>query len=136
MRFEEVEAGRWIKRETKTREPLVITLPWQARELVRARRVELGSGYVLPGRKAGMLYACRQRLAARLREVVPDYRHHDVRRTVRTGLAELGVRFEVAEMILGHSRGGITETYDRHRYQGEIAEALQAWADRLEAVTA
>src|SRR6516162_9483744 len=33
---------------------------------------------------------------------LPDVRLHDLRRTLRTGLAELGVSFEVAERVLNH----------------------------------
>lgn len=137
MRFDEVdhETGAWVKTATKNRQPLVLRLPRQARELVEARRAAGPGPYVLQGRTGWMKFACRQRLAANLREAVPDYRNHDVRRTVRTGLAELGVRFEVAEMVLGHVQGRIAETYNRHLYQDEIADALQRWADQLDKIT-
>ena len=36
---------------------------------------------------------------------------HDLRRTVRTGLARLGCPNEVGEAILGHSKKGIEGTY-------------------------
>ena len=35
-----------------------------------------------------------------------NVRLHDLRRTLRTGLAELGVSFEVAERVLNHAMPG------------------------------
>lgn len=55
---------------------------------------------------------------------------HDLRRTVRTGLARLRVPMEVAERILNHSpaiAGGLVGTYDQHDYRQEMREALKLW---------
>jgi integrase len=65
---------------------------------------------------------------------------HDIRRTVLTKMAELGV----APIILGHvanhrttTKAGITlATYVQHQYEKEKREALALWADRLEAIIA
>lgn len=54
---------------------------------------------------------------------------HDLRRTVRTGLAKLDIREEVAEAVLNHSRGGLTKIYNRHTYEAEKRVALERWAD-------
>ena len=56
---------------------------------------------------------------------------HDIRRTVATGLQKLGVRLEVTEAILNHvsgSRAGIVGVYQRHGWEKEKREALEAWA--------
>jgi len=63
-----------------------------------------------------------------------DWRPHDLRRTVRTGLSRLGCRSEVAEAVLGHSRSGIEGTYDLHGYESDCKEWLQKWADHLDLV--
>ena len=53
---------------------------------------------------------------------------HDLRRTARTGFARLGVSREVAERCLNHVGGSALErTYDRHRYEAEIADAFEVW---------
>jgi len=54
-----------------------------------------------------------------------------VRRTVRTRLSELGVRFEVAELIIGHALKGLHAVYDQHKFLDERREALELWARRL-----
>jgi integrase len=63
-----------------------------------------------------------------------DFDLHDCRRTVETRLARLRVPKEVANKILNHAAGPITEAYDLHDYLPEKAEALQAWADTLERI--
>lgn len=59
------------------------------------------------------------------------WRFHDLRRTLRTGLASLGVAHEVAELCIGHTLPGLVQTYNRHAYVQEKAEALQRWADHV-----
>jgi integrase len=57
---------------------------------------------------------------------------HDLRRAVRTGLSSLKVPDQIAEMVLGHGRGDVLKrTYDLHRYEGELREALELWAGRV-----
>ncbi len=64
---------------------------------------------------------------------VTDWRLHDLRRTVRTGLAGLGTLREIAEACLNHvrDRGGVVGVYDRHNYTPEIAQAMLRWHDRV-----
>jgi integrase len=59
---------------------------------------------------------------------------HDLRRTVETRMAPLGIRKEIVNRVLNHAQGPITETYDLYDYLPEKAAALQAWADKLEQV--
>jgi integrase len=57
---------------------------------------------------------------------------HDLRRTVRTGLAKLGVRPDIAERCLNHAQPGIIATYDTHQYLDEKRDALTQWAAHLQ----
>lgn len=64
----------------------------------------------------------------------PPWRLHDFRRTVATGLQQLGVRLEVTEAVLNHasgSRGGIVGIYQQYEWGPEKREALNAWAARV-----
>jgi integrase len=60
-----------------------------------------------------------------------DVRLHDLRRTLRTGLAELGVTFEVAERVLNHAMPGLQAVYNRHSYAAEKRAALALWAEHV-----
>jgi integrase len=60
-----------------------------------------------------------------------DVRLHDLRRTLRTGLAELGVNFEIAERVLNHAMPSLQAVYNRHNYLAEKRSALTLWADHV-----
>jgi integrase len=66
---------------------------------------------------------------------IPEWRVHDLRRTVATGLQRLGVRFEVTEAVLNHvsgAKGGIAGVYQRHDWAEEKRTALRGWATHIE----
>jgi integrase len=58
-------------------------------------------------------------------------RLHDLRRTMRTGMSELGIPFEIAERALNHAMPGLQSVYDRHSYAREKRRALQLWAEHV-----
>jgi len=60
-----------------------------------------------------------------------DWRVHDIRRTVRTGLSQLGVQDRIAEMTIGHTVQGLHKVYDQHRFIDERREALERWERHL-----
>jgi integrase len=68
---------------------------------------------------------------------VLDWRLHDLRRTVATGLAGLGVPMPVVEKILNHvsgSFGGVAGVYQRHAFADEKRDALGEWAQHINAL--
>ena len=63
---------------------------------------------------------------------IPDWRLHDLRRYMRSGLARLGVSQVVAEMCLGHvAKSGLVAVYDQHSYSTEKRDAWRRWGDYL-----
>lgn len=73
---------------------------------------------------------------ARIEWGIPKFTPHDLRRTLGTGLGEMGVPRLVVDKILDHADGPTTGIYDRHSYDAEKREALEAWAGRLEKILA
>ena len=69
---------------------------------------------------------------------LPHWTLHDVRRSVATHLAEIGVAPHIIEAVLGHAghRSGIGGTYNRSTYAAEQRAALQRWADHLDRIVA
>ncbi len=101
----------------------------------------IGEGLVFPASRQGSTNAVSGFSTAKRRldqlSGVSDWRLHDVRRSVATGLQRLGVRLEVTEAVLGHlsgSRAGIVAVYQRHAYEPEKAAALAAWGRHLESL--
>jgi integrase len=69
---------------------------------------------------------------------IAPWRLHDLRRTAATQMAELGVQPHIIEAVLNHvsgHKGGVAGIYNRARYEGEMREALQRWADWLDQIT-
>lgn len=78
----------------------------------------------------------RSALGKRLGDV-DEWRLHDLRRTVATGLQRIGVRLEVTEAVLNHvsgSQSGIVGVYQRYNFSTEKRLALDAWADEVQRI--
>ena len=59
----------------------------------------------------------------------------DIRRTVETMLAGLGISKDTRAQLLSHGISGVQAAhYDRHSYADEKRAALVAWEARLEAI--
>ncbi len=70
---------------------------------------------------------------------VSDWRLHDIRRTVATGLREMRISQDVTERILNHkgqSQTGIAAVYDKSKLLPERKAALESWASHVEALIA
>lgn len=66
---------------------------------------------------------------------LPHWTVHDLRRTTATVMADqLGVLPHVVEAILNHvsrHRAGVAGIYNQARYQAEMRDALERWAEHL-----
>ena len=64
---------------------------------------------------------------------------HDVRRTVATGLAGLGILPHIIERLLNHvtgTLGGVAGVYNRFKYLDEVRTALELWTVHIESIAA
>ena len=62
---------------------------------------------------------------------------HDLRRTVVSGMARLGIAPHVADKILNHQSGtisGVAAVYQRHEFLAERRDALERWGEHVRAV--
>ena len=119
------------------------------RELQFGRAEGPFSGWGLPKRRLDTRIARRraeQRLGRSLAagekpapaDALPPWTLHDLRRTVATGMNELGIAPHVVEAVVNHVSGrakaGVAGVYNRATYATEKRVALQAWADHLDQV--
>ena len=49
---------------------------------------------------------------------------------------DLGISRLTVSKILNHVESGVTSVYDRHSYDGEKKQALEAWGQRLTDIVA
>ncbi len=77
---------------------------------------------------------CKERLDASLQPPMPPWTLHDLRRTVATGLADLGVQPHIIEATLNHVSGhktGVAGIYNRSAYEEEVRDALALWGKHV-----
>jgi integrase len=68
-------------------------------------------------------------------EPLPTWVVHDIRRSVASGMARLGIDLPVIERCLNHisgSFGGIVGVYQRHSYAEEMRAAEERWGRHVE----
>ena len=80
---------------------------------------------------------CKAALDERIRVLgtaVESWTHHDLRRTMATRLADLGVAPHIVEALLNHVSGhkrGVAGVYNRADYEMQKRPALALWAEHL-----
>ena len=67
---------------------------------------------------------------------IGDWRVHDLRRTVRTGIDKLGTLPHICEAVLNHLPPKLVRTYNRNTYENEKRKALDTWAHHLKTIVA
>jgi integrase len=68
------------------------------------------------------------------RSGVSEWVLHDIRRSVATRMADLGVQPHIIEQVLNHQSGhrsGVAGIYNRSSYEREVRAALALWEDHI-----
>ena len=115
----------------------IVPLSEQMRALLGAAPRRDETDLVFPGLQGQFNGFSKAKAALDKASGVKDWRLHDLRRTLATGLQRLGVRFEVTESVLNHlagSRAGIAGVYQRHNWADEKRAALNAWSAHVAAL--
>src|SRR5580704_11125495 len=116
-----------------------ISLSDQAIEILKALARIAGSDFVftINGRNPIRgTHLVKRRIDA-LAPSIPTWVLHDIRRTVASGMARLGVNLPVIEKLLNHVSGsfaGIVGVYQRHSFADEKRAAMAAWARHVETI--
>ena len=59
---------------------------------------------------------------------------HDLRRSAASKMTGMGIPRLTVSKLLNHAEAGITKVYDRHSYDPEKRQALEAWGARVEEI--
>ncbi|WP_282129435.1 tyrosine-type recombinase/integrase [Roseobacter litoralis] len=81
----------------------------------------------------------KKRLEKALPEGTDPWIIHDLRRTMSTNMAQLGVPQPVTEALLNHKTGvvsGVAAIYNVYSYADEKRKALEQWNERIKKITA
>jgi integrase len=121
---------------TKNSQQHELPLSRQALTILERQPHRNSSDYLFGERAFNNWDRCKQEVDRRAG--IAPYRLHDLRRTCATQLGELGVQPHHIEAILNHHSGhraGVAGVYQRAKYATEMRDALQRWADHIEALT-
>jgi integrase len=142
MESGEIDVGAKIwkipARRSKNKHEHQVPLSDLAISIVDSALVDAGRSVRLFGVPAAVVSRFVWRAQAKL-GIFPAWVIHDLRRSVITHMASLGI----APIVLGHvcnhrttTRAGITlAVYSKYAYEGEKRAALDLWAERLSAIT-
>jgi hypothetical protein len=93
---------------------------------------------ILFGRKHGFTgwSTGKRDLDAKL--ALPEWVVHDIRRSVDTGMNDIGVLPHIVEQVLNHSQSGhkrgTAGIYNRSLYVREVHDAMLRWSDHIKAL--
>ena len=154
LKWSELDLGRSLivlpPDRTKNLRQHEVPLSRQARAILQRQPKRKGRDFIFGIGEAGFsgwskskerldqaLLAAHRKINRKAKPL-PDWRLHDLRRTAATGMAELGTQPHIIVAVLNHVSGhkaGVAGIYNRARYEGEMRNALQRWADHVEQIT-
>lgn len=107
---------------------------------ILSRRLAAGQGPLFPSETGTPLTAAHVGHTLLARKLpIPKFTTHDLRRTVASGMVEMGISMDTTAAVLGHAVGGAKlATLRRHYVHAENMEAkrraLEAWSQRVAAL--
>jgi integrase len=114
-----------------------LPLPTMALDIIKAVPKMATRDFLFGARGHGYTRWADGKAALDKRAGVTGWVLHDVRRTVATRMADLGVQPHIIEQILNHQSGhksGVAGIYNRSSYDREVRAALALWHDHVRAL--
>jgi integrase len=140
---EEIDRDEWTwtlpAARSKNKRPRVTPLVGLARQIIEARVSAIQVGPLFTAETGAVLTAAHighYLLARRNKLPIGKFTTHDLRRTVATMLAEMGIALDLIAAVVGHEAGGKeTRTLVRHYVRTDLIErkvhVLRSWNVRL-----
>jgi integrase len=130
------------REKTKGKRALVLPLsPWALEVLDAVLPLSRDLSWVFPGPRGDRPMTSTRRAAARLQERAGiEFQLRDIRRTVASGMTEIGIDPETVDRVLNHaipSESRVTKVYQTSLMWAKLNEkrsALERWAEHLDQV--
>lgn len=156
MKWEDVnlETGEWNQTHNKSGRPHIVFLSPQAVRVLEARLKEeyytkkmlwmLDSEWVFPSVYNRGRIGCKniqhttsvKKGHSLLQGVdIPHWTPHDIRRTSRTLMSEIGIPEEICEIVLNHSIKGLAGVYNKNTFLKEKRHALEKLGREIDRIT-
>ena len=140
MAFSEIdfEAEAWTVPASRSKNGRSITYPLvpMALDIIKSVPQRFERDQLFGERRADGFcswHKCKRLLDQRTGISVP-FNLHDLRRSVATRLADLGVQPHIIEQVLNHHSGhraGVAGIYNKSTYAREVTAALALWSDHV-----
>lgn len=137
----DLENGWWTIPESRTKNRQSHRVPltsFSAKILEDIQAESRGSDYLFPSPMGARPITARAVTRAVHRNAavmeLTNFVPHDLRRTVASHMAGIGVSRLIIAKVLNHADTAVTAIYDRYSYDQEKREGLEMWADRLEEI--
>lgn len=135
----DIDAELWMIPAEKSKNGLAHRVPLSPVALGIINELGPGEGYIFSspiGSDRCLTAHSMSRLLNRNRDLlkIDHFTPHDLRRTAASHMASMGISRLVIAKILNHVETGVTAIYDRHGYDNEKREALNAWSAKLEQI--
>jgi integrase len=135
----DMERGTWTlpAARSKNKRPLLLSLPAPALDIINSVPRWAGRDQLFGARARSGFNGWdrgKRKLDEQLGSTVKPWRIHDLRRSVATKMADIGVEPHVIEQILNHVSGhkaGPAGIYNRSSYERQVKAALARWSEHV-----
>jgi integrase len=140
MRWDDVdlETGWWTIPAQIAKNGLAHRVPLShaAHDLLRSLQATASSPWVFPSPRLAQRPVKNVHKPAGQLEAYAgvSFAPHDLRRTAASHMTSMGIPRLVVGKILNHAEPGVTRVYDRHSYDTEKRQALEAWGRKVMAL--
>ncbi len=140
MRWEDLDlaTGWWTIPAERSKNGLSHRVPLSAQAHTIVEEVqgqETDCQWLFPSPKPGRHMEQLAQATKHIRERAGvEFVPHDLRRTAASYMTSMGIPRLTVKKILNHVERDVTATYDRHSYDHEKRQALDAWGRRLEEI--
>jgi integrase len=132
------ERGAWTipPERTKNKRAHTLALPAAAWAIIETVKHRDGVDCLFGRRGEGFKTWGKAKVPLDQRAGIAPWVLHDLRRSVATGMADLGVLPHTIEAVLNHvgHRVGVAGVYNKSAYEREVRAALALWADHVRSI--
>ncbi len=136
----DVDAGWWTIPPERSKNQLAHRVPLSPQAMAILKELEQvkhASGWIFPSPTRPAQHIAnigKAVVRARAASGVRDFRPHDLRRSAASRLTGMGFPRLTVAKLLNHVEKGVTAVYDRHSYDSEKRQAVDAWGRYVERV--
>ncbi|MBR0695273.1 site-specific integrase [Bradyrhizobium lablabi] len=139
MTYGEIEGRIWIipGARAKNRQSHDVYLSDAAVKIIEELPTDSGFLFTMNNKTPSSGYSSGKEKIDAFTGPIPAWRLHDLRRTMVSGMARLGIAIPTVEKAINHRSGtfaGIVGTYQKHDFAAETKIAFERWAYHVESV--